>query len=65
VISTSGKAHFLDDVPMNRQKRSKLLAPVLNIFLFFCAMEGDRDSEEMEMARKMEIRREMKMGKEM
>jgi hypothetical protein len=35
----------------------------LNIFLFFCAMEGDRDREEM--ARKMEIRREMEMEKEM
>jgi hypothetical protein len=42
-----------------------LFSPVLNIFVFFCAMEGGRDSEEMEMARKMEIRREMEMGQEM
>jgi hypothetical protein len=30
---------------MNRQKYSKLFAPVLNYFVF-CVMEGDRDSEE-------------------
>jgi hypothetical protein len=33
--------------------------------MFSCVVEGDRESEEMEMGREMEIRTEMEMAKKM
>jgi hypothetical protein len=46
------KPQFLGDVPMNRLDAANC-SPRYEYFMFFCVMEGDRGSEEMEMGREM------------
>ncbi len=59
------KPQFLGDVPMNWQNAANCSAR-FEYFVFFRVMEGDRDSEEIEMSREMEMVREteMEMGRE-
>jgi hypothetical protein len=60
----SSKPQFLGDVPMNRLAQQIVPPPpLIKIFVIFCVREGDKDSEEMEMARKMEM--EIKTAREM